>query len=176
MITRPNGLLTPDARKTLSLLLGHNIFMLYTRSIHVCRNRFEMPDISFARDSISKEKFLIVRPVWEEDAEGSDYGWFEIGLSCVPEQIKYEHGSPCSIGLCSTISLTPASPIRHISLLSKGLKSWPYHFAMLFQHEERSKYLISYRPDATRQLRFTFDENEIEKVRKSAETEEVLED
>ena len=161
--------------------------MLYTRSVHVSRDHLEVPDISFAiNNTLCSEKFLIVRPVWEEDSDLADYGWLEIVTSGMPEQIKYEHGSPAqlgSVGLCSTIGLTPASPICRISLLSKNLwasdstdtENWPFHFAVLFEHEERFKYLISYEPSPFNQLRFTFDENEIETLRKSAEREEILE-
>jgi hypothetical protein len=187
VITRSNGLLTPEARKTLSRLLGHDVFMLYTRSVHVRQNHLEVPDISFAlNNTVSSESFLIVRPVWEVDSDLADYGWLEILTSGMPEQIKYEHGSPAqlgSVGLCSTINLTPASPISGISLLSKNLwsselpdtETWPFHFAVLFEHQERFKYMISYEPSAFCQLRFTFDENEIETLRKSAERVEVLE-
>lgn len=161
--------------------------MLYTRSVHVTQKHLEVPDISFAlNNAVSSKKFLIVRPVWEEDSDLADYGWLEIVTGGTPEKIEYEHGSPAqlgSVGLCSTIELIPASPIRRISLLSKNLwasdspdtETWPLHFAILFEHQERFKYLISYKPDPRCQLSFTFDETEIETHRTTAEQVEVLE-
>lgn len=189
MITRANGLLTDESRKLLSQLLGQNIFMLYTRYVGIRsdRNIIIVPDISFSlQDKVSSKSFLIVRPIWEEDVELEDYGWLEIIISGTPEKIRYDHGSPMhpgSTGLCSHISLTPASPIHRITLFQKNLwpangsstENWPFHFAILFEHKERFQYLISYqRPNVVSELEFTFDADEIKSVRKTAETEEII--
>lgn len=173
--------------------------MLYTRSIHLSRNYFHTSDISFAlRDNgraqlsstTTSERFLNVRPFWEEDSGGSDYGWLDVVIEDTPAKIADKH-SPneklsffpmMDMGLCSTIDLAPASPISRVILLSKNFwisatngEKWIYHFALLVEHNERFRYLISYEPSPLCWLRFTFDEKEIEIALKSAEQKEILE-
>jgi hypothetical protein len=61
-----------------------------------------------------------------------------------------------------------------ISSDASSAGSWPYHFGLLVEHKERFKYLIFYQPEANCRLQFTFNEDEIEFVRKSAEAEDIL--
>ena len=182
MITRANGLLTDESRKNLSRLLGQNVFVLYMKSVDIRADSYYVDsfDISFALHA--SKKFVIVRPFWEDHyPEDRESAWLEITVGDTYENIVFDHLRR-STGVGSTITLTPASPISRITLLSKNLipsdassaGSWPYHFAILIEHKERFKYLIFYQPEAYCRLRFTFDEDEIEFVRKSSETEEIL--
>lgn len=189
MIARANGLLTEESRKNLSRLLGQDIYFLLTRCIGIKagRNYVTVPDISFLlRTKTSNENFLIVRPVWEEDENLLDYGWLEIVIGDTPEKISYDYHPKTrsrTIGYCSDIKLIPASPIRRITLFQKnlfsdasGVKNWPYHFALHFQHKERFEYIISYRwPNSLNELEFTFDKTEIESVSKNADSKEIFE-
>jgi hypothetical protein len=181
MIIRANGLLTDESRKKLSQLLGQNIFVLYSTSLDVRADSgyLNFFDVAFAIHP--QKKFLTVSPIWEEDNNGDDYGWFEIKIGGNYENIIFDDNG-CSTGTGSTITLTPASPISRITLLSKCLfpsdipsaENWFYHFAIHFEHKERFRYLITYTPNAFTRLNFTFNEDEIEFVRKSAESEEIL--
>jgi hypothetical protein len=180
MITRANGLLTDESRKNLSLLLGKNVFGLHMKSVFIRPDNcyVELPDFSFAlHDS---KKFVIVRPFWEERGD-DDYGWLEAVIEDTYENIAFDHLRRTT-GVSSIIFLTPASPIYRITLLSKNLipsdassaGSWPYHYGLIVEHKERFKYLIFYQPEAYCHLQFIFNEDEIEYVRKNAETADIL--
>jgi hypothetical protein len=180
VIARANGLLTDESRKSLSQLLGQIVFGLHMKSVFIKPDScyVELPDFSFAlHDS---KKFIIVRPVWEEDNEGEDCGWLEITTEDTYENTTFDYLRRTT-AVSSIISLTPASPINRITLLSKNFwtfatngETWVYHFAILVEHKERFKYLISYRPGPICWLRFTFDEKEIEATLQSAEKSEIL--
>jgi hypothetical protein len=183
VITRANGLLTDESRKNLSLLLGQNVFGLHMESVFIRPDScyVEFFDFSFALHDT--KKFVIVRPFWEDHyPEDRESAWLEITVEDTYENIAFDHLRRTTAS-SSIISLTPASPIHRITLLSKNLNtsdassegSWPYHYGLIVEHKERFKYLIYYQPEAFCRLQFTFNEDEIEYVRKNAQITEVLE-
>ena len=181
MIIRTNGFLSEESKKHLSQLLGQNIFVIYSTSLDVRADSgfFDCSDLAFAIHP--QKRFLIVRPAWEEDGNGEDYGWFETTVESNYENINFDYNG-CSTGQGSTITLIPASPISRIILLSKHIfhsdiptaENWLHHFGLLFEHEERFRYLITYYPNAFKTLHFTFDEDNIEYARERAKTMETI--
>lgn len=182
MITRTNGLLTGQSIKHLSQLLGQDVFGLHTKSVNIRPDSYyiEFSDLAFALHD--KKKFVTVRPIWEEDIDGEDYGWLETTIEDSYGNITFDHLRRTT-DVYSIISLTPASPVQRITALSGNLflsdttagETWPYHFGLLFEHKERFKYLIFYRPEAYCRLQFTFNEDEIEYLLKKAETKDIIE-
>src|ERR1019366_333113 len=129
--------LTDESRNNLSQLLGQIVFGLHMKSVLIRPDScyMEFSDFSFAlHDS---KKFVIVRPVWEEDGDGVDYGWLETAIEDTYENIAFDHLRRTTAA-GSLIMLTPASPIHRITLLSCNLfssdapsaVSWPSHYGL----------------------------------------------
>ena len=179
MITRVNGFLSEESKRHLSQLLGQNIWVIYSTSLDVRANSgyIDFSDMAFAIHP--QKKFLVIHPVWEEDSDGADYGWFETTIKDTYESITFDENR-CS-GPGPAITLTPASPVSRIILFQKDLfldipsaENWQHHFGLLFEHKERFRYLITYYPNAFQTLHFTFDEAEIEYERKRSKSEEAI--
>lgn len=156
-----SGLLGSKERTLLRALYGQDIYLLFSPWINASFSHFECGALSFALRRGTG--FLILNTVWEEDANLADFGWMTVGMAERAKDVPYsDEGNPfCA----STISLTPSSPISGISVFRKRVTpNWEFDCALLIEHEERFRYVISYEPSAFQRLIVSFTEETISKA------------
>lgn len=150
-----------EERQLLGSLRGQDVFILFSPWMDASFHKFECGPLSFALRRSSG--FLILDTEWQEDADLNDFGWMTVNTSQRAKDVRYtEEGNPfCA----STIALTRSSPIARISVFRKRISpDWEFDYALLFEHEERFRYVISYEPGPHQRLVVSFTEQSIKNV------------
>jgi hypothetical protein len=166
--SRSHGLLSAAERTLLRSLSGKDVFIAFSPWIDATFQRFDCGPLSFALPNNSG--FLVLDTEWEEDEDLADFGWLTISTSERAKDVRYsKEGHPwCA----STISLTPSSPISRITVFRKRVSpDWEFDHALLFEHEERFRYIVSYEPSAFQRLTVSFGDAAIDAVLRNLDAE-----
>jgi hypothetical protein len=168
--SRTHGLLSSEEQKLLRSLIGQDVFIAFSPWIDAAFHRFDCGALSLSlRPSPG---FLVIDTVWEEDEALEDFGWLTVCTAERARGVPYsKEGHPFN---ASSISLTPASPISQITLFrKKPSPDWEFDHALLFEHEERFRYVVSYEPGAFQRLVVSFSERAIDDVTRDLPAEPV---
>ena len=157
--SRTHGLLSAEERTLLRSLRGQDVFIAFSPWIDAAFHRFDCGPLSFALRTSAD--FLVIDTVWEEDEDMADFGWLTVGTAKRAKNVPYSEEGHLSNA--SMISLTPSSPISQITLFRKNSSpDWEFDHALLFEHQERFRYVVSYEPSAFQRLVVSFTERTID--------------
>jgi len=153
--SRSHGLLSTEERALLRSLQGQDVFIAFSPWIDAAFDHIDCGPLSFALRS--RPGFLVLDKHWEEDEKLDDFGWMTVSTAGRAKDVRYsEEGHPLD---ASMISLTPSSPIARVSIFRKRVSpDWEFDHALLFEHEERFRYAVSFEPSALQRLVVSFTE------------------